>query len=59
MTYRIQEVFLFADDTNLFTTIESTLQVEISNVDDLVSSELEKNLSLVNSKQIITWSNQN
>ena len=33
---------LFADDTNLFTTIESTLPVEISNVDDLMSSELEK-----------------
>ena len=33
---------LFADDTNLFTTIEDTLPVGISKVDDLVNNELEK-----------------
>ena len=35
---------LFADDTNLFTTIEYTLPIRISKVDDLVNNELEKNL---------------
>ena len=33
---------LFADDTNLFTTIEYTLPIGISKVDDLVNNELEK-----------------
>ena len=33
---------LFADDTNLFTTIEYTLPVGNSKVDDLVNNELEK-----------------
>ena len=33
---------IFADDTNLFTTIEYALPVEISNVDDLVNNELGK-----------------
>ena len=33
---------MFADDTNLFTTIECTLPVGISKVDDLVNHELEK-----------------
>ena len=36
---------LFADDTNLFTTIEYTLPVGISKVDDLVNNEL-KNKSM-------------
>ena len=34
---------LFADDTNLFTTIEYPLPVGISKVVDLVNNELEKN----------------
>ena len=32
---------LFADDTNLFATIEYKLSVEIANVDDLANKELE------------------
>ena len=33
---------LFADETNLFTTIENTLPVGISKYDDIVNNELEK-----------------
>ena len=45
---------LFVDDTNLFTPIEYPLIVEISNVDDIVNNEFEKNPWLINNKQITT-----
>ena len=46
------QFIISADDTNLF-TIEYPLPNEISNVDDLMNNQLEKNLWLVNGKQII------